>query len=127
MRQMKEYKRQKKDAEDRFLELNQKTQHLDVHLRVTDAWWTQLLDELRVLASQMLPTPPPSATPAAGMTSLEHHVRRYNTETLIRRGDIQVRAVVRAQRGFLGPLERTVGTHQERNIRSFQPLTLSLP
>ncbi|TKA73479.1 hypothetical protein B0A55_05942, partial [Friedmanniomyces simplex] len=66
MRQMKEYRRQKKDFEDQFTELSKKTRHHNDHLRIIDAWFTQLLDELRVLAGQTLPTPPPSATATTG-------------------------------------------------------------
>jgi E3 ubiquitin-protein ligase BRE1 len=67
MRQMKEYKRQRKDFEEQVNELQRKCQHHDDHLRTIDAWFAQLLDEVRVLASQMLPTPPPSASSASGM------------------------------------------------------------
>ena len=67
LRQMKEYKRQRKDFEDRVNELQKKCQHHDDHLRIIDAWFAQLLDEVRVLAQQMLPTPPPSASPHSGM------------------------------------------------------------
>ncbi|TKA46029.1 hypothetical protein B0A54_02835 [Friedmanniomyces endolithicus] len=67
MRQMKDYKRQKKDFEDQYNELSKKTRHHNDHLRIIDAWFTQLLDEIRILARQTLPTPPPSATATAGM------------------------------------------------------------
>ncbi|SMQ53672.1 unnamed protein product [Zymoseptoria tritici ST99CH_3D7] len=66
LRQMKEYKRQKKDADDQLSDLQKKARYHNDHLRTIDAWWAQLLDEVRVLASQMLPTPPPSATATAG-------------------------------------------------------------
>ncbi|KAK1808788.1 E3 ubiquitin-protein ligase bre1 [Friedmanniomyces endolithicus] len=66
MRQMKDYKRQKKDFEDQYNELSKKTRHHNDHLRIIDAWFTQLLDEIRILARQTLPTPPPSATATAG-------------------------------------------------------------
>ncbi|KAK4501521.1 hypothetical protein PRZ48_007330 [Zasmidium cellare] len=66
MRQMKEYKRQKKDADEQLSELQKKTKHHNDHLRTIDAWFAQLLDEVRVLASQSLPTPPPSATSSTG-------------------------------------------------------------
>ena len=72
MRQMREYKRQRKDFEEQVNDLQKRCQYHDDHLRTIDAWFAQLLDEVRVLASQMLPTPPPSAsTSADGMhTSL---------------------------------------------------------
>ncbi|KAF7189260.1 E3 ubiquitin-protein ligase bre1 [Pseudocercospora fuligena] len=66
MRQMKEYKRQKKDADERLAELQQRSKYHDEHLRALDGWFAQLLDEVRVLASETLPTPPPSATSSTG-------------------------------------------------------------
>lgn len=63
---MKEYKREKKHYEDLYLDLNKKLTHHDDHLRTIDAWFAQLLDELRVLATDALPTPPPSATSDTG-------------------------------------------------------------
>ena len=67
LRQMKDYKRAKKDSEERVAELQKKCQHHDDHLRTIDAWFAQLLDEVRILATQMLPTPPPSAGSTTGM------------------------------------------------------------
>lgn len=94
MRQMKEYKRQKKDADEQLSELQRKTKHHNDHLRIIDAWFAQLLDEVRVLASESLPTPPPSATSSTGMTSPAHHVRRNNTEFVTRRRDVHLGAVI---------------------------------
>lgn len=66
LRQMKEYRRQKKDAEDQLSELQKKTRRHNEHLRIIDAWFAQLLDEVRVLAGDKLPTPPPNATSWTG-------------------------------------------------------------
>ncbi|KAK3717232.1 E3 ubiquitin-protein ligase bre1 [Vermiconidia calcicola] len=66
MRQMKDYKRQRKDFEEQVTELQKKCQYHDDHLRTIDAWFAQLLDEVRVLATQMLPSPPPSASSTSG-------------------------------------------------------------
>ncbi|RMY42370.1 hypothetical protein D0864_16115, partial [Hortaea werneckii] len=57
MRQMKEYKRQKKDFEDQYNTLLSKSKFHDEHLRTIDAWFSQLLDEVRILAAQTLPAP----------------------------------------------------------------------
>ena len=70
LRQMKEYKRQRKDFEEQVHELQSKCQHHDYHLRAIDAWFAQLLDEIRVMASDMLPTPPPSASSHSSMPSM---------------------------------------------------------
>ena len=71
---MKEYKRQRKDFEEQVTDLQKKCQYHDDHLRTIDAWFAQLLDEVRVLASQMLPTPPPSASSHSGMRHRPYHV-----------------------------------------------------
>ena len=67
MRQMKEYKRQKRDVEEQLADLQKKARYHDDHLRILDAWWAQLLDEIRIRVGDELPTPPPSATSAIGM------------------------------------------------------------
>lgn len=69
LRQMKEYKREKKHYEELYTDLVKKLTHHDDHLRTVDAWFAQLLDELRVLAGETLPTPPPSASSANGKHS----------------------------------------------------------
>jgi E3 ubiquitin-protein ligase BRE1 len=71
MRQMKAYKRERKDFEEQVNDLQRKCQYHDDHLRAIDAWFAQLLDEVRVLASQLLPTPPPSASDYTGMRPID--------------------------------------------------------
>nr|POE56731.1 e3 ubiquitin-protein ligase bre1 [Quercus suber] len=66
LRQMKEYRRLSKDYESQFRDLEKRCQYHDDHLRTIDAWFAQLLDEVRLLAAQHLPTPPPSTTSATG-------------------------------------------------------------
>lgn len=68
---MREYKREKGLLETQVTELAKKATYHDDHLRTIDAWFAQLLDEIHVLASDALPTPPTSE-PLAGM----HHVSR---------------------------------------------------
>lgn len=72
IRQLKEYKRVKRDAEEQLAELQRKARYHDDHLRILDAWWSQLLDEIRLRIGDELPTPPPSATSAVGMIPLLH-------------------------------------------------------
>ncbi|KAI1337804.1 E3 ubiquitin-protein ligase BRE1 [Xylariaceae sp. FL0016] len=50
-RQMQEYKREKATLEVRLDDLTKRSTHHDDHLRVVDAWWLQLLQEVEVLAS----------------------------------------------------------------------------
>ena len=61
MRQMKEYKRQKRDFEDQYNQLLARCKYHDEHLRAVDGWFAQLLDEVRTAAGHTFPTPPPSA------------------------------------------------------------------
>ncbi|KAF8244720.1 BRE1-domain-containing protein [Wilcoxina mikolae CBS 423.85] len=49
-RQMQEYKRERNILESRVEELDKRSAYHDDHLRIVDAWWTQLLDEVRILA-----------------------------------------------------------------------------
>lgn len=67
LRQMKEYKRLRKDLEQQVTDLQEKRQYHDDHLRTIDAWFAQLLDEVRLVARQLLPTSPSSANTASGM------------------------------------------------------------
>ena len=68
LRQMNEYKREQKYWQKEYTKLSEKLTHHDDHLRTIDAWFSQLLDEVRILAADTLPTPPTSATSASGMT-----------------------------------------------------------
>lgn len=66
---MNEYKREQKHWQNQYSELNKKLTYHDDHLRTIDAWFSQLLDEVRILAADALPTPPPSATSQPGMNT----------------------------------------------------------
>jgi E3 ubiquitin-protein ligase BRE1 len=65
-RQMQEYSRKAQTAESRLEELHKRSVHHDDHLRIVDAWWRQILEELELLAEQ---TVKPDST-AAGTFSL---------------------------------------------------------
>ncbi|KUI64741.1 E3 ubiquitin-protein ligase BRE1 [Cytospora mali] len=49
-RQMLEYKREKVQLENRLDDLRSKYEHYDDHMRIIDAWWLQLLQEVQLLA-----------------------------------------------------------------------------
>lgn len=49
-RQMLEYKREKAQLETRLDDLRSKYEHYDDHMRIIDAWWLQLLQEVQLLA-----------------------------------------------------------------------------
>ncbi|KAB8349525.1 hypothetical protein FH972_023551 [Carpinus fangiana] len=50
LRQMKEYKRQCQDLESQLSNIVQKSAYHDEHLRLIDAWFNQLIDEVALLA-----------------------------------------------------------------------------
>lgn len=66
---MNEYKREQKHWQREYNDLNKKLTYHDDHLRTIDAWFSQLLDEVRILAADALPIPPPSATSQSGMNT----------------------------------------------------------
>ncbi|KAI3337358.1 E3 ubiquitin-protein ligase-like protein [Xylariaceae sp. AK1471] len=54
-RQMLEYKREKTTLEARLEELDKRCTYHDDHIRVCDAWWIQLVQEVSLLAVRSLP------------------------------------------------------------------------
>ncbi|KAI1265161.1 hypothetical protein F5Y18DRAFT_60306 [Xylariaceae sp. FL1019] len=54
-RQMLEYKREKNTLEANLEELDKKCTHHDDHIRVIDAWWIQVLQEVALLANGTVP------------------------------------------------------------------------
>ncbi|OJD39064.1 e3 ubiquitin-protein ligase bre1 [Diplodia corticola] len=56
IRQKNEYKRRKADLEQRVADLEHQSKYHDDHLRVIDLWFSQLIDEVAVLANETLPT-----------------------------------------------------------------------
>ncbi|CAG9937755.1 unnamed protein product [Clonostachys rosea f. rosea IK726] len=62
-RQMQEYSRRASTAESRLEELHKRSVHHDDHLRIIDAWWLQVLEELQLLAESTISSNP---TPSDG-------------------------------------------------------------
>ncbi|EMR82680.1 putative e3 ubiquitin-protein ligase bre1 protein [Botrytis cinerea BcDW1] len=54
-RQMLEYKREKATLESQLKTIQKKSTDHDDHLRIIDAWWTQLLEEVTLLAENDIP------------------------------------------------------------------------
>ncbi|KAI9768428.1 MAG: E3 ubiquitin-protein ligase bre1 [Geoglossum simile] len=52
-RQMQEYKREKNTLETQLTEMTKRSTYHDDHLRIIDAWWKQLLDEVKLLAGDI--------------------------------------------------------------------------
>ena len=46
---MQEYSRRAATAESRLEEIHKRSVHHDDHLRVVDAWWNQVLEEMELL------------------------------------------------------------------------------
>ncbi|RKF82106.1 E3 ubiquitin-protein ligase BRE1 [Golovinomyces cichoracearum] len=55
-RQMLEYKREKATLETHVKDIRKRSLDHDDHLRIVDAWWIQLLDEIKLLAEDEIPS-----------------------------------------------------------------------
>ncbi|KAF2181629.1 E3 ubiquitin-protein ligase-like protein bre1 [Zopfia rhizophila CBS 207.26] len=57
LRQMREYKREKATLEAQIADMEKRTKHHDDHLRLIDAWFNQMLDDIKIMAEEQLPDP----------------------------------------------------------------------
>ncbi|KAI1854518.1 hypothetical protein JX266_000636 [Neoarthrinium moseri] len=80
-RQMQEYKRTCSTLETRLEEMERRSLHHDDHIRIVDAWWIQLLQELKVFAEETIPFQPgsgeqafPTHTTFKDIEELESHL-----------------------------------------------------
>ncbi|KAI1006606.1 E3 ubiquitin-protein ligase [Podosphaera aphanis] len=55
-RQMLEYKREKATLESQLKDVRKRALDHDDHLRIVDAWWAQLLDEVKLLVEDEIPS-----------------------------------------------------------------------
>jgi len=55
LRQMREFKREKATVESQLNELEGRSKYHDDHLRIIDAWFDQLIDEIKLLGAEKLP------------------------------------------------------------------------
>lgn len=55
-RQMREYKREKETLESQLRDVQRRSVDHDDHLRIIDAWWSQLLDEVKLLVEDEIPS-----------------------------------------------------------------------
>ncbi|KAI4618756.1 hypothetical protein J4E80_005360 [Alternaria sp. BMP 0032] len=55
LRQMREFKREKATVESQLNELEGRSKYHDDHLRTIDAWFDQLIDEIKLLGAEKLP------------------------------------------------------------------------
>lgn len=56
LRRMQELRREKDTLESQLKDVQKRALDHDDHLRVVDAWWTQLLDEVKLLVEDEIPT-----------------------------------------------------------------------
>jgi E3 ubiquitin-protein ligase BRE1 len=54
-RQMREYKREKATLEQQVADMEKRSKYHDDHLRIIDMWFSQLLEEVKIIADQHLP------------------------------------------------------------------------
>ncbi|MCJ1330144.1 E3 ubiquitin-protein ligase bre1 [Thelotrema lepadinum] len=78
-RQMQEYKREKTSLEGQLIDLKKRSTHHDDHLRTIDAWFGQLLDEIKLLAGNIqdgsLFSTFPSSLLSADNSGFEKHLK----------------------------------------------------
>ncbi|KAL8827710.1 MAG: hypothetical protein Q9191_003019 [Dirinaria sp. TL-2023a] len=68
-RQMQEYKRDRSHLETRLKDLSKRTAYHDDHLRMVDAWFSQLLDEIKLLVADITNQASYSSFPSALLNS----------------------------------------------------------
>lgn len=68
---MQEYSRRATTAESRLEEIHKRSVHHDDHLRVVDAWWNQVLEEMELLVESKVPSKPTGD----GKTTSHGHAR----------------------------------------------------
>ncbi|KAF5536330.1 E3 ubiquitin-protein ligase bre1 [Fusarium musae] len=73
-RQMQEYSRKASTYESRLEELHKRSVHHDDHLRLIDAWWRQVLEEMELLSDSEITSTTPSDPPyLSGVTFKDLH------------------------------------------------------
>ncbi|KAI9693484.1 MAG: E3 ubiquitin-protein ligase bre1 [Bogoriella megaspora] len=75
LRQMKEYKREKSLIEQTVAEMSKRSMYHDDHLRIIDNWFTQLLDEIVIMAKNLdtMDTSTSEDVPFQSSLSFESH------------------------------------------------------
>ncbi|MCJ1420797.1 E3 ubiquitin-protein ligase bre1 [Xylographa parallela] len=76
-RQMQEYKRERNSLETRLNDLAKRAAYHDDHLRTIDAWFTQLLDEVKLAAGKTELGAPYSTFPSALLSADSSTVDKY--------------------------------------------------
>ncbi|KAL3588630.1 E3 ubiquitin-protein ligase bre1 [Fusarium poae] len=81
-RQMQEYSRKASTYESRLEELHKRSVHHDDHLRIIDAWWRQVLDEMELLTESDVTSPTASEPPYLSSVSFKdlHDFQKHLSE-----------------------------------------------
>ncbi|QPH01806.1 E3 ubiquitin-protein ligase bre1 [Epichloe festucae Fl1] len=130
-RQMQEYSRKATTAESRLEELHKRCVHHDDHLRIVDAWWRQLLEEVEALAMSQISDNPVTSDPPylSGITfkdlnEFQSHLQdkgktiKTKAESLLGR--------LSAQRGSLSPEAASLETKVNKLLAAQKDYMLKL-
>ncbi|POR34057.1 E3 ubiquitin-protein ligase BRE1 [Tolypocladium paradoxum] len=107
-RQMQEYSRKASTAESRLEELHKRCVHHDDHLRIIDAWWRQLLEEMELITGSSLSatastTEPPYLSGVSFKDLHEFHTHIQEKGKTIKTKAEALLARLASQRGELTP------------------------
>ncbi|GAB0132646.1 E3 ubiquitin-protein ligase bre1 [Epichloe bromicola] len=130
-RQMQEYSRKATTAESRLEELHKRCVHHDDHLRIVDAWWRQLFEEVESLAMSQISDDPVTSDPPylSGITfkdlnEFQSHLQdkgktiKTKAESLLGR--------LSAQRGSLSPEAASLETKVNKLLAAQKDYMLKL-
>lgn len=112
LRQMKEYKREKALYESQVQDLSKRSQHHDDHLRIVDAWFTQLLDEIRILVGDLVSDQEPEAGELFNSSLLFEDNSLFDTH--LKNRSSKIKAAIKDVFGRLPAAEPEVRSLQER-------------
>ncbi|KAG9838716.1 BRE1-domain-containing protein, partial [Aureobasidium melanogenum] len=112
LRQMKEYKREKTLYESQVQDLSKRSQYHDDHLRIVDSWFTQLLDEIRILVGDLVSDQEPEAGELFRSSLLFDEHSQF--ESHLKNRSAKIKAAIKDVFGRLPAAEPEVRSLQER-------------
>ncbi|KAK6008618.1 hypothetical protein QM012_000521 [Aureobasidium pullulans] len=112
LRQMKEYKREKTLYESQVQDLSKRSQYHDDHLRIVDSWFTQLLDEIRILVGDLVSDQEPEAGELFRSSLLFDEHSQF--ESHLKNRSTKIKAAIKDVFGRLPAAEPEIRSLQER-------------
>ncbi|KAI4787700.1 E3 ubiquitin-protein ligase-like protein bre1, partial [Aureobasidium sp. EXF-8846] len=109
---MKEYKREKALYESQVQDLTKRSQHHDDHLRIVDSWFTQLLDEIRIMVGDLVSDQEPEAGELFRSSLLFDDHAQF--ESHLKSRSSKIKAAIKDVFGRLPAAEPEVRSLQER-------------